>query len=410
MYGDFLLLETANAPAKRATRLPLGDTGGRNEAWLRDVLFANPELLPVGDIDPSFGPLLPLCRELRTEAGPLDIAFISPNGRLTLVECKLWRNPEARRKVVAQVLDYARAISRWSYSDLQRQVSMATGKQGNLPFELAQSVNPLLVEHHFADAVAQTMRSGRFLLLIAGDGIREDVGALAELINRNAALGFSFGLVEVALYDLGGGGLAVQPRVTARTHVFERNVVIVQGDGSTVLHDTMTGDAPPWSSEKGPSSSASSGTREAENPKHAENRRWWQPVLDMRFDDPDQEPLRLFWPNNVRAQLPWNGLWITAYRNDAPSGKCGVFLAGRERELDDAYQLLMPELDEIVSELPEGTKTGGVRASGGTAILTIRPNSGFQNDDEKRDWLRKTLNQYVNALRPRIKQIASPAA
>lgn len=180
MYGDFLLLEAAGASAKRASRLPLGDTGGRNEAWLRDLLFTNPDLLPISDIDSSFGPLLPLCRELRTEAGPLDIAFISPGGRLTLVECKLWRNPEARRKVVAQVLDYARAISRWSYSDLQRQVSVATGKKGNVPFELAQSLNSTLVEHHFADTVVRTMRSGRFLLLIAGDGVREDVGALAE--------------------------------------------------------------------------------------------------------------------------------------------------------------------------------------------------------------------------------------
>src|SRR3712207_7099082 len=51
--------------------------------------------------------------------------------------------------------------SRWSYSDLQRQVSMATGKHGNLPFERAQAVNPTLVEHHFADAVVRTLRSGR---------------------------------------------------------------------------------------------------------------------------------------------------------------------------------------------------------------------------------------------------------
>ena len=49
--------------------------------------------------------LTPLCTELRTEAGALDIAFINQFGRLTLVECKLWRNPEARRKVVAQALD-----------------------------------------------------------------------------------------------------------------------------------------------------------------------------------------------------------------------------------------------------------------------------------------------------------------
>ena len=108
------LLERDGSPAVRAERLAFGETAGRNEAWLRDTLFAYPDLLPLRDIDPSFGPLTPLVTELRTEAGPLDIAFINQFGRLTLVECKLWRNPEARRKVVAQALDYARAVSRWS--------------------------------------------------------------------------------------------------------------------------------------------------------------------------------------------------------------------------------------------------------------------------------------------------------
>jgi hypothetical protein len=217
MHGDFFLLEQSDRPIRRAAKLPLGDTRGRSETWLRDFLFTHPEALPVAGIDPSFGPLLPLRRELRTEAGPLDIAFINPAGRLTLVECKLWRNPEARRKVVAQVLDHARAIARWSYADLQRQVAMASGRQGNIPFEIAHAAAPTLVEHRFADAVVRTLRSGRFLLLVAGDGIREDVISLTALINRNAALGFSFGLVEVALYDLGEGGIAIQPRVTART-------------------------------------------------------------------------------------------------------------------------------------------------------------------------------------------------
>jgi hypothetical protein len=403
MYGDFVLMEKGGA-AQRAQRLPLGDTGGRDEAWLRDLLFANPDLLPISDIDPSFGPLLPLCRELRTEAGPLDIAFISPGGRLTLVECKLWRNPEARRKVVAQVLDYARAISRWSYSDLQRQVSMATGKHGNLPFERAQAVNPTLVEHHFADAVVRTLRSGRFLLLIAGDGIREDVGALAELINRNAAMGFSFGLVEVALYDLGGGGLAVQPRVTARTHVFERSVVVVQGNGSASLHDSLADPTPAPETESRVTTAS-----EVENPKKAEYRHWWRNIVDMEFDDPDQEPAKLFWPNHVRAQLPWPGVWVTAYRNEAGGGRCGVFLAGRERELEEVFQVLAPDMEGIAAELPEGTKVGNVRSSGGLAITSAMPNSSFQNDDEKRDWLKRTLNTYINVLRPRLKLVAPSA-
>lgn len=135
MYGEFFLFEKDEDHVASAERLAFGETSGRNEAWLRDTLFSNPMILPTQDIDPSFAPLVPLCTELRTEAAPLDIAYINQDGRLTLVECKLWRNPEARRKVVAQVLDYARAISQWSYSDLQRQVSQATGRKGNIPYE-----------------------------------------------------------------------------------------------------------------------------------------------------------------------------------------------------------------------------------------------------------------------------------
>jgi hypothetical protein len=111
MFGEFFLIEQDDGSSKRAERLTFGETSGRDETWLRNTLFDHPELLPVRDIDSSFGPLIPLCKELQTKAGPLDLAFIDPNGHLTLVECKLWRNPEARRKVVAQVLHYSHHTS-----------------------------------------------------------------------------------------------------------------------------------------------------------------------------------------------------------------------------------------------------------------------------------------------------------
>src|SRR5215207_8192730 len=390
MYGDFFLIDRPGEPVRRATKLPFGDTRGRNEAWLRDLLLAHPEVLPISDIDPSFGPLLPLCRELRTEAGPLDLAFINPFGRLTLVECKLWRNPEARRKVVAQVLDYARVITRWSYSDLQRQVSIATGRKGNVPFEVAWSIAPDLIEHNFADAVTQTMRSGRFLLLIAGDGIREDVGALAELINRNAAAGFSFGLVEVALYDLGSeGGLAIQPRVVAKSHLIERGVVLLREEG--LYLDSAEEDGASVEPITRPRSQPE--RFEVESSRHAEYRRWWQPVLDMSFDDPDQDPPKLYFPTNVRAQLPWPGTWVTAYGG---ADHYGVFLSGREGAFAELWDQLRDERDEIVAQLPEGTTVGEVRASGGVSIITRRPKAAFASDGDARDWLARTLNAYVN--------------
>jgi hypothetical protein len=137
MYGNLVLLDKAEK-LEKGERIYLGDLPGKNEAWLRDTLFQNPEIIPIDDIDATFGPLVPLCKELHTDAGPIDAAFINRHGRLTIVECKLWKNPQARREVVAQTLDYVSALANWSYADLQRQVSAALGKKGNMPFELVQ--------------------------------------------------------------------------------------------------------------------------------------------------------------------------------------------------------------------------------------------------------------------------------
>ena len=50
--------------------------------------------------------------------GALDNLYISPHGGLTLVETKLWKNPEARREVVAQLFDYTKQIAQWDYKQL----------------------------------------------------------------------------------------------------------------------------------------------------------------------------------------------------------------------------------------------------------------------------------------------------
>ena len=170
MYGDFMLFEEAGK-LEKGERVYLGDAKGKNESWLRDTLFENPEIIPVDDIDSTFGPLVPLCKELRTEAGQIDAVFINERGRLTIVECKLWKNPQARREVVAQTLHYVSAISSWSYADLQRQVSAAVGRQGNIPFELVRKhAGVTLREPEFVDAVSRSLQEGRFLVLLALGG------------------------------------------------------------------------------------------------------------------------------------------------------------------------------------------------------------------------------------------------
>jgi RecB family endonuclease NucS len=81
-----------------------------SEGRLQALLADHPEVLPVEDIDPSFAPPRTVGREVQTAAGPIDVLFVSPAGLVTIVETKLWRNPEARREVVGQILDYAKEL------------------------------------------------------------------------------------------------------------------------------------------------------------------------------------------------------------------------------------------------------------------------------------------------------------
>ena len=89
-YGKPLFLNLKNEIT------PLKKIEAKDELAIQELIFNNPNCLPISDIDESYNPVIPVCMELNTTVGPLDILMISPNGELTIVETKLWRNPEAR--------------------------------------------------------------------------------------------------------------------------------------------------------------------------------------------------------------------------------------------------------------------------------------------------------------------------
>jgi hypothetical protein len=224
-----LIISNGHCSALR--RVPL-DQRKVDEGWLQTLLFEYPQLIPVEDIEPVFARLLPLARELPTPAGPVDLVYISPAGYITFVETKLWRNPEARRQVVAQIVDYAAAVSRWSYEDLTNAVRRAKCQSVSREESLYAAVGGQteLEEAEFIDTVARNLAAGRLLLLIAGDGIHEAVEQLAGALSKSPHLGFSLGLVEIALFTPPGDEttMIVQPRLLARTREIVRAIVEVR--------------------------------------------------------------------------------------------------------------------------------------------------------------------------------------
>ena len=206
-----------------------------DEDWLQQKIEEYPALLPVTEIDPIFSELIPVCREFRTSVGPLDNLYVNELGMLTLVECKLWRNPQARRKVVGQILDYAQELSRMDYDELVSRINSRTGRSGNSLYDIVSERAEEINEKDFVDSVTRNLSRGRFLLLIVGDGIHENVENISAYLQEHAQLNFTFALVQQNLYKLNHDehrGILIQPRIIAKTVEIERAVIRIEGDSA----------------------------------------------------------------------------------------------------------------------------------------------------------------------------------
>jgi hypothetical protein len=216
--------------------------GGYNEAWLQDLIQAHPDILPIGEIEPGFGALIPVAREVACGHGYIDNLFVTAEGGVAVVETKLWRNPEARREVVAQALDYAAALGRMSYAEFEAAALGGVFAAGvTAPrslFALVAETGEAPDESAFIDAVTTNLRRGRMLIVAAGDGIRTETETLAGLLQSHAGARFTFALVAIELFKDGERIFAV-PRQLAKTVMIERGVVSILDDRAHIAPAPM---------------------------------------------------------------------------------------------------------------------------------------------------------------------------
>ncbi len=207
------------------------------EGWLQDLVENNPEILPITEIEPAFAPMVSVGREVTTLSGYIDNLLLSPQGNLIIVETKLWRNPEARREVVGQIIDYAKDVSHWTFEELEEKVRGYNSQHRQSSLGILDSLRLIedideSEEQIIIDAITRNLQRGRFLLLVVGDGIRESVETMADFLQQTPQLHFTLALVELQVYELGEEGekqLLVMPQVVARTREITRAVVRVEG-------------------------------------------------------------------------------------------------------------------------------------------------------------------------------------
>ncbi|MBI1286481.1 MAG: DUF4268 domain-containing protein [Flavobacteriales bacterium] len=370
-----------------------------DEGTIQKLIFERPECLPISDIDESYNPVIPVCMELNTTVGPLDILMVSPNGELTIVETKLWRNPEARRKVIAQILDYAKELSGWSYEDLQREVNKRLGEKGNTLYKLVTDFDSssALPESDFVDSVNRNLERGRFLLLIAGDGIREGARGITEFLSGAGQLNFSFAMVELNIYEAEKVGTLVIPKTLVKTTEIGKMTVEVPTGFKLTIDDTIE--------KSNPNPSVS---KEWEKEKAFYTEFWNELVNDeeFKFDDPGQSMPKPAAGHNLYVYPAGNKkAWISAYF--AKSMNCvGVyFRTANNQEGKEILEALNSEKQHIREELGEDVIWTWDDKGYIEARLSCENIFDEKNREEIKDFFKLWLNNFVNALRPRLKKV-----
>ena len=188
------------------------ESGYVSEDQLQAMIDEFPELLP------GVSPDSYVCREFSTDSGPIDNLIINAkDGSLTLVECKLAKNPEVRRKILGQIIDYAASLSRLDFEEFHQRWR----DRGGVDLTAIETAKgPLSL------AVTSNLETARFTLLLAVDEINEPLKQMVEYIQDKTDSSTRVALIELARHITGDveilipqtyGYEALKPQTGARS-------------------------------------------------------------------------------------------------------------------------------------------------------------------------------------------------
>lgn len=165
------------------------ESGYVSEDHLQALIDEFPELLP------GVSPESYVCREFSTGIGRLDNLIInSKDGSLTLVECKLAKNPEVRREILGQIIDYAASLSRMEFEEFHKRWK----DRGGVDLTAIETdKGPLSL------AVTSNLETARFTLLLAVDAINEPLKQMVIYFNRKTDATTRVALIELARHSTG---------------------------------------------------------------------------------------------------------------------------------------------------------------------------------------------------------------
>lgn len=150
-------------------------TAYRNERELQELVMASPDLLTpaaMATVDEFPVPGI----------GYADIVGVGADGAVTVVECKLSANSQVKREVVGQVLAYAGGLWKLPYDDFA--ATWSARSRGTTLVESVRAACDVDVDDdELRTAVARNLDEGTFTLVIAVDGVNDELKRIVEFLN-----------------------------------------------------------------------------------------------------------------------------------------------------------------------------------------------------------------------------------
>jgi len=153
------------------------------QTWIAE----HPELLAGAEIEPDDPRrFLLVRREAPIEGLSVDHLFVDQDATPTFVETKKAQNRQARREIVAQMLDYAaEASAGWSGDKLEEWLAQRCQQQGLDADEQLAGLEPSVEgPAEFWQRVEENLRAGNIRLVFACDQILPGLQRVVEFLNE----------------------------------------------------------------------------------------------------------------------------------------------------------------------------------------------------------------------------------
>ncbi|MEM2915111.1 MAG: hypothetical protein QXZ28_03455 [Candidatus Methanomethylicaceae archaeon] len=176
------------------------DIKAKAEAEFQNLLIESPSLIAIDEIRENASPLVFAMSEFGLPgSGATDVLAFSAEGDIAIIECKLATNPEIKRKVIGQILEYASYLWGMSYEELDNKIRDL--KEKPLAELIAESASGEWDEELFRENVRDNLSKGSFILIIVVDEINDELRRIIRYLNECSKSAFSIHALELKRFQ-----------------------------------------------------------------------------------------------------------------------------------------------------------------------------------------------------------------